>query len=146
MRTIKKIILHCSDTADNLSFGFSDIDEWHGKRGFKDPKSGVHCGYHYIVTKEGEWQIGRPESSQGAHTKGQNFDSLGVCWVGKYTMTKEQAHAFLLLVWQLLIKHGLSPADVFGHCEFNKQKSCPNFPMELFRQQLEMLFKAQISP
>ena len=75
-RTITLIILHCAATRENQHFTVEDIRRWHLKRGFID------CGYHYVVEQDGTISTGRPLSSIGAHCRGHNSHSIGICYVG----------------------------------------------------------------
>ena len=81
MRTINKIILHCSDS-DNV--GHDNIDEirrWHLLKNWLD------IGYHFFITKSGELQYGRPLWMEGAHCKEYNKNSIGICLSGKEDFT-----------------------------------------------------------
>ena len=76
MRNIRLIILHCSATPEGQDFSVEDIDRWHRQRGF-------NCiGYHWVVYRDGSVHPGRPEEMVGAHCKGYNQHSIGVCYVG----------------------------------------------------------------
>lgn len=130
---ITKIILHCSATPEGKAFTADDIRRWHtlpelkGGRGWKD------IGYHYVIHLDGSVHAGRPEGTVGAHCKGQNACSVGVCYVGglasdgrtpKDTRTPAQKAALSRLVAEL---RGRYPgATVHGHYEF-AAKACPCF-------------------
>lgn len=126
MRTINEIIVHCSATLEGRSFNAADIDRWHRQRGFS------RIGYHYVVLLDGVIERGRPEEVVGAHCKGHNRRSIGVCYIGgldhnnqpKDTRTAAQRHALLLLMREL--KRRFPAATVHGHCEF-AAKACPCF-------------------
>lgn len=140
MRKINKIILHCADTDDSLDIGFREINDWHRKRGWLSP-SGVSCGYHYIIRRDGSVEIGRPEGETGAHARGQNSNSLGVVLVGRKDFSEDQMDALFALIWGLCRKHQLDPTEnVYGHYEFDDGKTCPNLDMNLFRA--ESIFNA----
>jgi len=139
MRKIKKIIVHVSDSDDSLDFGFWDINNWHRERGFLSP-SGISCGYHYIVKKSGEVQLGRPESEMGAHCKGENQDSIGIVWIGRNDCNARQKTSLMAMIKGLCLKHKLDMTeDVYGHGEFNEHKTCPNLDMVKLRA--ELIFK-----
>jgi len=129
MRKINKIILHCSATKEGQKFTVKDIDAWHKQRGFK----GV--GYHYVILLDGTVEPGRPESEIGAHTLGQNTNSIGICYIGgldanakpKDTRTDAQREALIKLVKELKAKY--SGATVHGHNEF-ANKACPSFSVK----------------
>ena len=54
------------------------IDGWHKERGW----AGI--GYHFVITKDGIIEKGRKLQLQGAHAKGKNHDSIGVCIIGDF--------------------------------------------------------------
>ena len=47
-------------------------------------------GYHKVILRSGEIENGRPEYWVGAHVKGENDVSLGVCLIGRDEFTNEQ--------------------------------------------------------
>lgn len=71
-----RIIVHHSKSGDVSA---ETIREWHIGRGFSD------IGYHFVIRKSGELEVGRPLSTIGAHAKGKNLDSVGVCIVGDFS-------------------------------------------------------------
>ena len=73
MREINKIILHCSATPEDRDVKAETIKKWHTDKGWSD------VGYHYIIELDGRLKTGRPIERIGAHCKGHNNDSLGVC-------------------------------------------------------------------
>ena len=127
MRKISEIIVHCSATAELRDFGAKDIDLWHKAQGWD-------CiGYHYVVRIDGTIEEGRSVERIGAHCKGHNAYSIGVCYVGglasdgktpKDTRTPEQKAALLSLIRRL--KSNYTGATVYGHRDFAK-KACPCF-------------------
>ena len=136
MRDINKIILHCSATSEGKDFDVNDIKEWHLQRGFTD------VGYHYIIKLNGEIQEGRDIRTIGAHCKGQNYGSIGICYVGgldsegkgKDTRTKEQKESLFNLIDELMIAYDLTIDDVYCHYQFAK-KLCPCFKIEDFKNE-----------
>lgn len=52
------------------------IREWHLARGWKD------VGYQYVIERNGTIRCARPIQVPGAHAKGNNHDSIGICVVG----------------------------------------------------------------
>lgn len=130
MRKIKSIVVHVSDSPDNKDIGVEDIRQWHIQKGWSD------VGYHYVVKQDGQVEKGRPIEKPGAHTKGYNSDSIGVCWVGKTEITKEAFASLMNLLLKLLDTYNLSCQHVYGHYEFNPKKTCPNLDMEQVRELL----------
>ncbi len=119
MREINRIIIHCADTPNGREFHASDIDRWHKERGFR-------CiGYHYVVALDGAVEPGRPVGEIGAHCKGYNHDSIGICLIGRDAFTRAQWDALDRLLADLGLRW--PEATVHGHREFNPRKSCPGF-------------------
>ena len=84
MRKINKLIVHCSATPEHKEFDVEDITEWHVTgNGWSD------CGYHYVITLGGEIQEARPERKIGAHCKGHNRNSIGICYIGGMDRTMD---------------------------------------------------------
>ncbi|BCZ18067.1 N-acetylmuramoyl-L-alanine amidase [Helicobacter sp. NHP19-003] len=127
MRNIRQIILHCSATKENQDFCAADIDRWHKERGW------VCIGYHYVIKLDGTIEKGRPDEEIGAHCKGHNAESIGVCYIGgcdeagvaKDTRTEAQKQAMKSLCAQLLEKY--PNASLYGHRDFEPKKECPCF-------------------
>lgn len=57
------------------------IRSWHLERGFWD------IGYHFVIPSMGRSQEGRNLYAIGAHSKGNNSDSIGICLVGNFNKT-----------------------------------------------------------
>jgi hypothetical protein len=132
MRKIRKLIVHCSATQEGKEISVDTIRKWHLKRGWRD------IGYHFVIDLKGNVEEGRPIEMTGAHTKGENFDSIGICyiggveknrdengkWIAKDTRTPEQKESLEDLLCRL---KGLYPSSVvYGHNDFSS-KSCPCF-------------------
>ena len=127
MRKIDKIIVHCTATPEGRDVTSKQVAEWHRARGFRT------IGYHYLVRLDGRIERGRPEEEMGAHCKGQNLHSIGVCYVGgldrdtlspRDTRTPAQRIALRRLISWLQGKY--PGATVHGHREF-AAKACPCF-------------------
>lgn len=130
MRKINEIIVHCTATPEGKDFSVADIDRWHRARGF----DGI--GYHYVVCRDGSVHKGRDVAKIGAHCKGHNAGSIGVCYVGgmtadgktpKDTRTEAQRAALRALVERLRREH--PGASVHGHNEYSS-KACPCFNVQ----------------
>lgn len=139
MRKIDKIILHCAATPEGKDFTVKDIDNWHRQRGFNE------IGYHYVIYRDGTIHNGRSIEKVGAHTTGQNSNSIGICYIGgldasgklpKDTRTPEQRFALFKLVDELRHKYNIPIEKVYGHREF-ANKACPSFDMNTFRKELK---------
>jgi len=126
MRQINKIIIHCSATPEGRKTSAEEIKSWHLERGFSD------IGYHYIVHLDGLISYGRNIEKIGAHSRGQNKMSIGVCYIGgldesldaKDTRTPQQKESLLILLKTLKKMH--PKAVIYGHRDFS-EKACPSF-------------------
>ena len=81
-KKIKFLVVHCSDTPNEDNIGAIEIHKMHLNFGW----NGI--GYHKIIRRNGKIEDGRPEFWIGAHTKGLNKESLGVCLIGRNIFTK----------------------------------------------------------
>ena len=130
MRTIDKIIIHCSATPEGRDVKMETIKSWHVKgNGWSD------IGYHFVIELDGTLKEGRPLHRSGAHTRGENATSIGICYVGgidknknaKDTRTAEQKDVLNKIVAGLLEDY--PEASVHGHNEF-AAKACPSFDVQ----------------
>ena len=81
-------------------------------------------GYHYVVYPDGSIHVGRDISEVGAHVKGHNATSIGICYIGgldaagkpKDTRTSEQRAAIFYLLQKL--REEFPQARIRGHRDF----------------------------
>lgn len=131
MRDITEIILHCSATREGQDISTNTIRKWHvDGRGWRD------IGYHFVVLLDGTVEAGRPIEMSGAHTKGRNKTTIGICYIGgvekdgktaKDTMNHGQEKATLNLIAVLRAIYGDVP--VSGHNKY-AAKACPSFEVD----------------
>ena len=128
MRTVSLIIVHCSANKAGSALRAVDIDRYHRSLGWNC------CGYHYVIPTDGAIETGRPEELTGAHCKGHNSHSIGVCYIGgldadgktpKDTRTEAQKATLRKLIEQLRQRY--PKALVVGHHDLNPLKACPCF-------------------
>lgn len=122
-RDTTHIVLHCADTPNgDPGFTVDDIRRWHVKeRGWSD------IGYHYVIHVDGKVASGRGEDEVGAHCKGLNIRSVGVCMVGRNKFTVEQWSSLEKLSRELLERY--EGARIIGHNE-RALKECPGFSVQ----------------
>jgi N-acetylmuramoyl-L-alanine amidase len=130
MRPITKVIIHCSATPPSMDIGADTIRGWH-----VNGNKWADIGYHYVVRLDGKIEEGRGIDAVGAHTRGENTSSIGLCYVGgvgedkqpKDTRTPEQKKTLRELTSALAV---LFPEVSFhGHNEFSA-KACPSFDVK----------------
>ena len=132
MRPINEIIIHCAATRpewganQSAEWKRNQIDKWHKDRGW----SGI--GYHYVIDRDGTVVEGRPLERVGAHVKGHNTGSIGVCLIGghgssatdafldNYTPEQDKALRDLLAKFPHIAK-------ITGHNDYTNAKACPGF-------------------
>lgn len=133
-----KIIIHCSDSTWGSDYV---IDSWHRERGFDE--NGYHkvilngvtsLGDEYDIRLDGHIEDGRSITKQGAHCKGHNSDSIGICLIGVDEFTSAQYKSLKELCERLMEEYGISSDDIYGHNEFST-KTCPNFNVDDFVEQ-----------
>lgn len=130
MRKIDKIIIHCSDTYHDMDIGVKEITKWHKAKKFRT------IGYHYVIRRDGVLETGRPEKETGAHVKGLNKNSIGVCFVGGKEGHGKQADNFTIPQMQIGrmlmqdFKRDYPGVTFHGHNEFSK-KACPVFDIDI---------------
>lgn len=103
-REIDLIVLHCSASKETDNYTFEQCKRDHRRRGFST------CGYHYFIDRSGVIHIGRPLSISGAHVKGHNSHSAGICYAGgldkkghaKDTRTPEQKAAIVKCILEVI--------------------------------------------
>lgn len=110
------IVIHHSDSHD---VSVAEIHQWHLRRGF----SGI--GYNYVVRADGTVERGRPENVIGAHAKGVNSKSIGICLTGnfmKHKPTEAQMKSLVELIRDIRSRYG--NLKVVGHKDVYPT-SCP---------------------
>lgn len=129
MRKIKRIFLHHSATKDSGTVSWSMIRNYH-VRTLGWSAIGYHAGTE-LITSGGEpyYEIfmGRMWDKPGAHARGNNSDSLALCFVGDYDLVKPKdkmlvTGAKIIRLWMKLFD--ISIDEIYGHRDFST-KSCP---------------------
>lgn len=147
MSTVKRtktdlIVVHSSATPPDMDIGAYEISRWHKDRGFDD------IGYHVVIRRDGEIEYGRPLDVRGAHAKGFNSRSIGVCVVGgvdsnmeaELNFTEEQ---FSSLDRVLTALQGLFlDTSVVGHKDLPATSTkCPSFDVIFWWNNINLIRK-----
>ncbi len=131
-RFVDTLIIHCAATTPEMNIGAKEIREWHLQRGWAD------IGYHYIIKRDGTVEKGRPLENIGAHVKGHNRGSIGVCLVGGVDTAGKPKNNFTAPQWLALdrmidqFKKDYPNGKIHGHNEFEKNKACPSFDVQKY--------------
>ncbi|MDP1681063.1 MAG: N-acetylmuramoyl-L-alanine amidase [Burkholderiales bacterium] len=161
MRAIKLIIIHCSATANGDTLFRSSpggpglvapvvvIDRMHRARKFqradiwrnRQNPGLTSIGYHFVVYTNGAVASARHLEEIGAHVKGYNANSIGICMIGTDSYERVQWKALAALVIGLLKTY--PNARVCGHRDLSPDsdndgtvephewlKTCPGFDVK----------------
>lgn len=140
MRRITRVdwlVIHCAATPADLDVGVVEIRRWHMQKGYSD------VGYHYVIRRDGTVEKGRTDTTPGAHAKGYNVYSLGICLVGglKKGTTKAENNftdAQFAALWDLLrgLMGRYPEAEVLGHRDLpGVNKACPSFEVRAWLEE-----------
>ena len=138
MNKPKCIIIHHSATADGEVHDWKAIENYHRNTlGYRD------IGYHYGIERiNGKWAIltGRAEGQEGAHTKGMNDRSIGICVVGNFDKERPDKQALFLLdllCCNICKRHGIPVEKIEPHSKY-ANKTCPGelFPLVALRESI----------
>ena len=129
------LVIHYSATPVERDVSAADIDRMHRDRGFRE------IGYHFYIRKDGTVERGRDLTQEGrfevgAHSKGENSASIGICYeggvrldalnVGFDSRTEAQEIAMIKLIRELLQR--FPGAKVMGHRDMpGAATQCPGF-------------------
>ena len=131
LRTFRNLptvaLIHCSDTRADRDYTPNQLRNDHFARGWNA------AGYHFYIRKNGRIVQFRKLSEWGAHCKGHNDYTLGICYEGgrtvdgkcKDTMTKEQDRSMVALLKYLIRTY--PEMMIMGHRDLNPDKACPCF-------------------
>jgi N-acetylmuramoyl-L-alanine amidase len=131
MKSIKYLVVHSSATPPTMDIGAYEITKWHKDRNFRT------IGYHYVIRRNGKIEIGRKLTEQGAHVKGHNHYSIGICVVGGVDKHGNPDDNFTTFQFQSLakllreLKVAYQSATIQGHRDFESAKTdCPSFDVK----------------
>lgn len=122
-RRIDLLVIHCSATPRGRRYFPPQLIKDHQRRGFST------AGYHYYITREGDLFAMRPVSMVGAHAKGYNRYSIGICYEGGLdeemrpcdTRTAEQRQMLTQLIYEL--KRLYPNVMVVGHRDLSPDRN-----------------------
>lgn len=125
------IVIHCSATKPSMNIDAKTIDRWHREKGY------LKIGYHFVIKRDGVIEIGRQVDEVGAHAKGVNDRSVGICMIGGLNEEGKPAAEYTDAQWQSLRKLvgamalKYSTAQIIGHRDVpGTNKACPSFDVQ----------------
>jgi len=130
----ERIVIHHSASDDTHTYNWVQLRHYHVEvKGWRD------IGYHWGVEKVDRAyrvHMGRLPTETGAHVRGKNTTSIGVCLVGNFSRTRPPAellkYAAKFVSWLSLVEGDL---PVVGHNELASTE-CPGkyFDLDRFRE------------
>lgn len=135
MSAINLIVIHCAASKNGRSLATANetaaqvIDRWHRDAGFHRTAANVaecnrhlkYIGYHYVIDITGKTETGRRIGETGAHVRGYNSGSVGICMTGTDAFTPAQWEALRILVNGL--KTRFPSARICGHRDLSPDKN-----------------------
>lgn len=121
------IVVHCSATRPDQDIGAADIDSWHKSNGW----AGI--GYHAVIRRNGALEFGRHFDDSGAHVRGHNSNSVGVCLAGGINADGQPENNFTPEQFRTLrkvlemLECAYPQAVIVGHRDLYEYKDCPCF-------------------
>lgn len=129
---MKYIIIHhtggtdADPLFDTSNQTFEVVNEYHKQKWSFRSNLGYYLGYQYFIDKQGKVTQAREDNETGAHTIGQNNNSIGICLAGNFDVTlptPEQIEALKGLVESLKTKYGIGLENIVPHRHF-ANKTC----------------------
>lgn len=159
MRDIRLIVIHCSASRNGAPLVVDQIDHEHAKRGFRRGPEFIarqnlglkSIGYHFVVYVNGALATGRHLDEVGAHAKGYNQKSIGICMVGGLDEHGKATGKFMQAQWETLrdcvtsLQKTYPSVKIIGHRDLSPDlngdgvieqnewmKECPCFSVSRF--------------
>jgi hypothetical protein len=149
------IVIHCSATALGRDLGAADIDEMHRAKGWRE------IGYAQVIKRDGQIEFGRHYDDQGAHVKGHNKHTVGVCLIGGLVANGDAGKEFFdtfnrsqeasLIETIKFLKLAYPGAKILGHRDLSPDldgdgiieehewlKECPTFSVREWIQEHDL--------
>lgn len=127
-REITMIVVHCSATRCNHPYTVHQLYHDH-----VEVNHWRYIGYHFFISRDGKVHATRPLERMGAHARGWNAHSIGICYEGGLdeegnscnTLTRAQREEILDLLG--ILRRLFPRAMVVGHRDLpgTTPKDCP---------------------
>ena len=127
--SIRFIVIHCSATNPARPYTAGQLERDHRARGFRT------TGYHFYIRTDGTTTHPRLLGEVGAHAKGFNRCSIGICYeggldeTGRPADTRTPAQKARLLELLTILRRIYPKAMIIGHNQLSSKikKACPCF-------------------
>lgn len=122
---VKYLVVHQSGAEHEDGETMIEIDRIHRKRGL------LQIGYHFVIRTDGTVEPGRSLDIPGAHARGQNQFSVGVCLIGKLGECATDAQVLSLLELSRQLALNYPTIETVGHQDLpGANKPCPGFDVK----------------
>ena len=122
-RNITHLVIHHSATPAKTTT-HDGVKKYHIEtNGWSD------IGYHYTIDHKGIVNRGREDRTIGAHARGANSYSLGICLFGNFNTehpTAEQIEVLIKLLRNLQETYSIPAGNIIGHRDVGKTECCGN--------------------
>ena len=116
------IVIHHTGNPTDDDLSAKQIHQMHLGMGW----SGI--GYHFVIRKSGQIELGRPLDMMGSHAYGENWHTIGIHLSGNFEEaepTEYQIESLAYLIGYLCEEYDLDPQeDVVGHRDL-MATACP---------------------
>ena len=131
MRVITTIAVHCTASNKKAHDNIESIRTWHvSENGWND------IGYHHVILQSGKLEFGRRIERAGAHIRGHNAYSIGIALTGLNYFSENQMETLYKLSVNLVSIFDIKEMNYIGHNELDKNKTCPNFNLNLIKEMI----------
>ncbi len=133
------IVVHWAVSPADPKYDIEDIRLWHREQGY------ISIGYHFVIPTNGDIQEGEDPRRWGAHVRGYNDVSVGICLIGGLADAGGEAGEYMAVNFtdaQLANLKGLldrlqldyPDAKVVGHHNLDPEGKpfCPGFDVHTF--------------
>ncbi len=120
------ILHHTAVSYDKNPDQFNATNIYHKSIGFPISSLGFFTGYQYEINKDGKVYQARIDTETGAHTKGMNNSSIGICADGNFDIempTPAQVASLRILISRLSSEFRIPPENIVPHRKF-ANKTC----------------------
>lgn len=147
-----KIVVHHSGESDLPDLDFLSISRYHIIE-----KGWAWVGYHYVIEFYKNQAIAipsRPLFLPGAHCKGENTTSIGICFVGNFSKSETLVNPHLSdilyigagIIASILAFYAISLDCIYPHSKFSATE-CPGllFPLPTLKNLAYNLYRERYS-
>tara|TARA_R110000803_G_scaffold149543_2_gene214951 strand:- start:78 stop:587 length:510 start_codon:yes stop_codon:yes gene_type:complete len=141
-KTIDRIVVHQTDSADQGKFSAYNVANYH-----VNTNNWAGIGYHYFITDDGSVYQTNQDDVVSYHASGYNNRSLSVAITGDHVcssgddnydvISKEKYNALVFVLAKISNQYNIPSESIIGHNETGSPKPCPNLNLEQLRSDVK---------